>query len=85
MMGKPKSTLLEDVVANLPRKGQHPWHTTLPAELLEELEHVRERFQAGEIPGATKTGLATALAKSLKSRGIAIGHRGVESWLNGKR
>ena len=84
-MGKPKTSLLEDVVANLPRKGQQPWHTTIPAELLQELEQVRARFLAGEIPSATKTGLATALAKSLKSRGVEIGHRGVESWLNGKR
>jgi hypothetical protein len=84
-MGKPRGSLLDDVVANLPRKGQQPWHTTIPAELLQELEQVRARFLAGEIPSATKTGLATALAKSLKSRGVEIGHRGVESWLNGKR
>jgi hypothetical protein len=84
-MGKPRGSLLDDVVANLPRKGQQPWHTTIPADLLQELEQVRARFEAGEIPGATKTGLASALAKSLKSRGISIGHRGVESWLNGKR
>ena len=84
-MGKPRNSLLEDVVANLPRKGQAPWHTMIPPELLEELEALRRQFLAGEIPRATKTGFAAAIAKSLKTRGVEIGHRGVESWLNGKR
>lgn len=84
-MPKPKTSLLEDVVANLPTKGQAPWHTTIPADLLEELEAVRQRFLAGEIPRATKTGFAAAISKSLKARGIEIGHRGVEAWLTGKR
>jgi hypothetical protein len=83
-MGKTKTSLLDDVVANLPRKGQAPWHTTIAPELLAELEEIKARFLAGQIPAATKTGLATALSKSLKARGITVGHRGVESWLHGK-
>lgn len=84
-MPKQTTSLLDDVVANLPKKGPASWHETLPPALAEELEQVRQRFVAGEIHGATKTGLAAALSKSLKARGIDIGHRGVESWLNGKR
>jgi len=84
-MPKPKTSLLEDVVANLPTKGQSPWHTTIDPALLQELDDIRKQFLAGEIPRATKTGIASALSKSLKARGVDIGQRGVESWLAGKR
>ena len=84
-MPKPTRTLLDDVLANLPKKGQKPWHETLPPEVLAEIEQLRSKFLAGEIPAATKTGFANALAKSLTARGIVIGHRGVEAWLTAKR
>lgn len=78
-MAKAKS-LIEEVAQNLPRvKGLRPWHETLPPDLQVECEQVKAAWRAGKM--GTKTGLAWALSKSLKTRGIEIGHYGVMRWL----
>lgn len=75
-------TLLEEVRALLPKKGQKPWHERTDPELRKELEAIKADFLAGKMgPGVTKTGLSTALAKSLKDRGMEIGFSGVQRWL----
>jgi hypothetical protein len=79
-----RAPLMDDVLANLPKKGTTPWHQKLPADLLDELRQVKAAFEEGAMPKATRTGLAFALSKSLKARGIDIGHRGVEQWLQTK-
>jgi hypothetical protein len=79
-----RAPLMDDVLANLPKKGTTPWHLKLPPDLLDELRQVKAAFEAGAMPKATRTGLAFALSKSLKARGIDIGHRGVEAWLQTK-
>ena len=79
-MGK----LLDEVAKALPKKGQQPWHTVIDPALLKELEAVKKAFRTndGTLPAhTTKTGLAFALAKSLKARGIDIGRSGVQRWL----
>jgi hypothetical protein len=76
--------LIDDVLANLPKKGTVPWHGKLPPDLMAELQQVKAAFDAGTMGKATKTGLAFAISKSLKARGIDIGHRGVEAWLQTK-
>ena len=76
--------LMDDVLAHLPKKGTAPWYSKLPPDLLAELQQVKAAFEAGTIGKATKTGLAFAISKSLKARGIDIGHRGVEQWLQTK-
>lgn len=74
--------LLDDVKADLPRKGQPAWHEVLPDDLRQEIESVRAAWLAGELgASATKTGLATALSKALQARGIDIGRSGVQRWL----
>jgi hypothetical protein len=79
-----RAPLMDDVLANLPKKGTTPWHLKLPPDLMAELQQVKAAFEAGAMPKATRTGLAFALSKSLKARGIDIGHRGVEAWLQTK-
>lgn len=75
-------TLLEEVRALLPKKGQVPWHQRVDPALREELETIKADFLAGKMgSGVTKTGLSTALAKSLLERGIQIGTSGVQQWL----
>lgn len=80
-MAKEKSSLFNEVVAGLPRRGPAQWQTLITGDLAVELEQIKTKFRAGKIPTATRTGLSMALAKSLKARGIDIGFRGVESWL----
>jgi len=76
--------LIDDVKAELPRKGQPPWHETLPDDLRAEIEDVRKAWLAGQLPAATKTGLSAALSKALKARGVDIGPFGVQRWLESK-
>jgi hypothetical protein len=80
-----KARLLDDVLVHLPTKGCAPWHTTLPDDIAAELREIRAAFRAGKLPPhTTRTGLAHAISKSLKSRKINIGHAGVGRWLNEK-
>lgn len=81
-----KPSLIEEVLAELPRKGFAPWYERLDADLQKELSDLRRRFWSGQLADEdgrrpTKTGLADLLAKKLTSRGIHIGHSGVATWL----
>lgn len=78
----PKATsLLNDVKARLPtRRGFAPWYETLPEPIAAEVHEIKRQWLAGELP-ATKSALAGGLSKSLKARGIDIGHMGVIRWL----
>lgn len=89
-MTKPKRTLLDEVLAELPRKGFVPWYERLDADTHRELAEIRRRFWAGELKNEdgrspTKTGLAYLLSKKLASRGIHIGNTGVVQWLERAR
>lgn len=75
-----KQKLIDQVRQAMPKKGQPPWYTLVSPDLLAELKEVVESFKAGELKGS-KTGLAYALSKSLEARGVTIGVRGVQSWL----
>jgi hypothetical protein len=78
-MAKAKS-LIEEVSDNLPRaKGLRPWYETLPSDLQSECEQIKAAWRAGKM--GTKTGLAWTLSRSLKARGIEIGHYGIVRWL----
>ena len=73
-------SLIEEVSGFLPKKkGLAPWHETLPPDLRKECEQVKAAWKAGKM--GTKTGLANALSRSLKLRGIEIGCFGVTKWL----
>lgn len=80
-----RRTLLDDVMEQIPRKGFTPWYERISADLLDELTRLRSQFWRGELGRATKTGLSYALAKSLRDRGVDIGHAGVRKWLEDKR
>ena len=73
-------SLLDEVENNIPKsKGFAPWYEKLPDDIREECEQIKAAWQAGRL--GTKTGLANALSRSLKSRGIGIGCSGVIKWL----
>jgi hypothetical protein len=72
--------LIDQVRESMPKKGMAPWYTQISPALAAELEEVVKSFKAGKIKGS-KTGLANSIAKALQSRGIPIGLRGVQSWL----
>lgn len=77
-----KKSLRDTVLANLPRKGQAPWHEGVEAGLREELEAMKADFWGGRLgPRVTKTGLSAAIARSLQDHGIDIGPSGVQRWL----
>lgn len=77
-MSKPR--LVDEVRGLLPKKGIAPWYTKLPPDLLDELEDVRKQYRTGKL-GGTKTGTCYALSTALKARGVNIGIRGVQIWL----
>jgi hypothetical protein len=78
-MAKARS-LIEDVAGDLPRrKGFRPWYETLPADISEECVAIKAAWKEGRM--GTKTGLARALSKNLRARGIEIGQLGVIRWL----
>ncbi len=81
-----KRTLMEEVLAEIPRKGFKPWHHDIPADLRAECEGLRAAFWSGAMGSkVTKTGLSQCLAKSLQARGVHIGHSGVAKWLEDGR
>ena len=81
-MAKKSAALLDDIMANIPRKGTVPWFEAIDNDLRIELDAIRTNYHAGRMgPGVTKTGLARAISKSLESRGVQIGHAGVMRWL----
>lgn len=80
------STLLAEVRTHLPRKGQLPWFKTTDRALQAELDAIKADFHAGKLgPSVTKTGLSTALSLTLCQRGVEIGPRGVQQWLDKNR
>lgn len=73
-------TMIDEVASYLPkRRGSMPWYEALPPELASECEQIKEAWKAGTM--GTKTALGYALSRSLKARGIDIGHAGVIKWL----
>jgi hypothetical protein len=81
-MAKKSAALLDDIMANIPRKGTVPWFEAIDNDIRIELDTIRTNFHAGRMgPGVTKTGLARAISKSLEPRGVQIGHAGVMRWL----
>jgi hypothetical protein len=84
-MSTKRASLLHDVIGSLPSKGSPAWYTLVPTDLHDELIEIRTQFRSGKLPPkTTKTGLAHALSKSLKARGVDIGHAGVLRWLDAK-
>ena len=78
-----KPVLLDEVLANLPRRTRTSFAGTLPADILAEVEEIRSEFLAGRIK-ATKTGLGRAIAKSLAGRGINAHQSTVTRWLDAR-
>ena len=72
-----------DVLANLPRRQRRDFASTLPPDLLAELEVIRADFRAGRLV-ATKTGLGKAIAISLAGRGIEYHPITVSRWLDAR-
>jgi hypothetical protein len=78
-----KPVLLDEVLANLPRRTRQSFADVLPPEILAELDEIRSEFRAGRIT-ASKTGLAKAIAKTLSDRGISAHSSTVTRWLDGR-
>lgn len=77
-----RTTLLDEVLKRIPKKGFSPWHQRIPQDMLVEIESIRSAFWSGQLPARTTlTGLSHALSKSLQERGVDIGHSGVKKWL----
>lgn len=83
MKKPPPESITAELERMLPRKGFAPWYATAPADVMQELEAIRERFHAGQLAG-TKTGISNTLSRILQARGIKIGHAGVAAWLAAK-
>jgi hypothetical protein len=79
----PKASLLEEVRANLPSRERPTWIKTVPAELRDELEQIRDDWRAGRMGDVTKTGLARAISISVNARGIRGHILTVVRWLDG--
>lgn len=79
-MGKSAQSLLSDVVAILPSRSRKGLVDSFPEDIVREMKVVKEAFVSGQIQ-ATKSGLAVAMSKSLRSRGITISECTVVRWL----
>jgi hypothetical protein len=76
-----RSTLVDDVLANLPRRHRRDFASGIPPDLLSELEVIRSDFLAGNI-AATRTALAKAISRTLAARGIEYHPVTVSRWLD---
>ena len=79
-MAKSAPSLLSDVVAILPSRSRKSLVESFPEDIVREMEAVKAAFLSGQIQ-ATKSGLAVAMSKSLRSRGITISECTVVRWL----
>jgi hypothetical protein len=78
---RPAGSLLEEVQANLPTRVRRTFASSLPADLLAELETIRADWQAGRLGDVTKTGLGKAVAAALAGRGLKYHTLTVVRWL----
>jgi hypothetical protein len=78
-----KPVLLDEVLANLPRRTRQSFADVLPPDILAEVEEIRSEFRAGRI-NCSKTGLGKAISKSLASRGINAHQGTVTRWLDAR-
>lgn len=76
-----RSTLADDVLANLPRRSRRDFASGIPSDVLSELEQIRTDFLAGKL-AATKTGLGKAISRTLAARGIDYHPVTVSRWLD---
>lgn len=74
-------SLRDLVVENLPVRDRKTWESSLPADVLAELQEIRDDFRSGRMVGVTKTGLGKAIAASLAERGISCHSLTVSRWL----
>jgi len=79
--GNEKRSLRDLIVGNLPKRKSVTFESTLPADVLAELQEIREDFRAGRMPGVTKTGLGKAISVSLAERGMTFHSLTVTRWL----
>ncbi len=80
---QPSSSLADAIRANVPPPARRtlPWHERLPAEVLAELEQIRQEHRSGTLVGS-RTALATTISEQLRLRGLSeVGKQGVEAWL----
>jgi len=77
-----KHNLREKIVSQIPKRrtGSLAWHERCPADVLGELEEIRDAWRAGEIESPKAT-LARAISRTLADLGIAVGPQGVIRWL----
>lgn len=81
-MAKTQS-IRDQIINHLPSRARPHWETSLPADVLQDLEEVRADFKAGRLgPRVTKTGLSRAIAKTLADRGIGGSQTTVARWLD---
>jgi hypothetical protein len=84
-MAKIKTDLMSDLAVLLPKHSRPNWLARMPADLLEEMEGVKNGFIAGTLTGplaaATRGGLASAIASWLSAKGIKVHEITVARWL----
>jgi|Laugresu1bdmlbdd_1035124.scaffolds.fasta_scaffold01217_16 hypothetical protein len=83
-MPKAEALSLADAIrASIPtvqRRGVR-WWESLPADVLAELDAVREDFHAGRLPN-NKSAVARAVVEHLHARGLSdVKQQGVLAWL----
>lgn len=76
-----RPTMLEELPAAIRRRGPLRWYEQAPADVMAELEEIRQKFRRREI-AATKNGLAAALSKLLATRNVTIGQLAIVKWLD---
>jgi len=84
--GKP-TAIADEIVARAQnyKPGFTAWHYEIPADVLAELEALRERWVSGEL-GLQKRALARSIVQTLKDRGLPVsGFQGVEHWLTASK
>lgn len=83
-MAKSTPSLSDAIRAAIPpvtARGQ-PWWKKIPAEVLAELEQLRDDWYAGRQPGS-KTAVARAISEELTRRKLSdVQRQGVVTWLN---
>ena len=76
-----EQSLRDLIKANLPRRTPQTFTSSIPADVLAELQEIRDDFRAGRMPGVTKPGLGKAIATTLADRGIVRHCMTVTRWL----
>lgn len=81
MRTRDAQALVAELQAMIPTGyGQRPWYQRLTPEQSEQVEVMRNAWDAGEL-GLYRRRAAKAIATKLQSMGVKVGEQGVETWL----